>query len=74
MNTARVKIRVIMNGNGDWAAYSWGSAALGATDEENLDGVLYDMMGDKDTGNVRFAYVTADVPLPEDAEVIGTVE
>jgi hypothetical protein len=69
MATKQIKIRVLVNSNGDWAAYSWSDST-----PDDCEEVLFDMMGDKDVWNVQFVNVVVDIPVPEEATVEGQVE
>jgi hypothetical protein len=62
VKTRRVRIKVIMNSEGQWGSYSWHNC----TDDEP-DEVPYDMMGENDILTARVFWVNADLPLPPDA-------
>lgn len=60
-HTTRVRVKVLINAFGEWAAYGWTTA-----DNNDADDVLYDMLIDKDTSTARAYWLVADIPLPPD--------
>ena len=62
--TTRVRIKVLINSEGKYAAYGWDAAEDGEPDE-----VLYDMMDGKDTATAREFWVTAEIPTPQPVEI-----
>ena len=64
-----VRIKVLINSDGRYAAYGYTEA-----DRDSYDQVLYDMMSGEDDANTREYFVTAMVPTPERLEVVGEVE
>lgn len=68
MSTITIKIHVLANAQGKWAAYAWTDSTKDGADE-----VLYDMMSDTDTETARAYVVTAEISLPEPEVVIGVV-
>lgn len=64
--TTRVRIKVLLNAEGKWAAYGWTNATDGDQDE-----VLYDMMSGEDTTSAREFWVSADLELPQPIEIEG---
>ena len=68
--TTRVRIKILVNGKGEYAAYGFD-----AVQNDEADEVLYDMMCSKDTATAREFWVTADIPIPQPVEVTAaTVE
>lgn len=61
----KVRIAVAITKGGRWAA----QGCVDSTDPE-VAGWAYEML---DEDNAAICWVTADVPIPEDAEVVGTV-
>jgi hypothetical protein len=61
--TQRVRVKLLINSQGEWVAYGWSGAG-----DDDPDGVLYDMMSDKDTDYAHTVFLTAEVPLPARAE------
>jgi hypothetical protein len=64
-----VRVRLLINADGKWAAYGWTAA-----NEEEADEVLFDMMGDNDVMSARSYYLTARIPLPQSHEIAAAVE
>lgn len=52
----KIRIRLMMNADGEWAAYGWNGASEGDETE-----VLYDMLSSYDTSNVRTYDLTAEI-------------
>jgi hypothetical protein len=69
MNKVRVRVRVLLNAEGKWAAYGWTDAT-----DDDCDSVLYDMMGAEDTLSARAYYLTAEIEIPRPVEVAAQVE
>jgi hypothetical protein len=69
METVRVRVRLMIDSKGKWAAYSYS----GCTDDE-ADSVLFDMLPDGEIETARIFVLTADVPMPEIPEIPADVE
>lgn len=68
--TTRIRIKVLVNSDGEYAAYGFDGADVGVLDE-----VLDDMMSEKDSASAREFWVTADIPMPQPIEIAAsTVE
>jgi len=63
-----IKIYVLANAEGKWAAYGWTDGTARSADE-----VLYDMMSNADPDSAKAYLVTAEIPLPEPEKIIGVV-
>ena len=63
-----VRVKVIINADGEWAAYSH------THDTDDSDGVLYDMMDGQDIESARSFYLVADIPLPKSVEIHAKLE
>jgi hypothetical protein len=59
VKTQPVRIKVLLNAAGEWAAYGYNECERGDPDE-----VLCDMMSDKETDTARMFWVNAELPLP----------
>ena len=68
MDTVTVRVRLLMNADGKWAAYGY-TVATGDDEDE----VLYDMMSSEDTSSARSFYLTAQVPKPQVFDVPAEV-
>ncbi len=62
--TTEVRIKVMVNKDGRWAAYGYTDATDGDPDD-----VLYDMMSGEDTTTAREFWITASVPTPQAVEI-----
>jgi hypothetical protein len=62
--TVRVRAKVLVNGDGQYAAYGFADA-----DEGTIDDVLSSMMDDHDTFTARSYWLVADIPLPQTVEI-----
>ena len=70
--TIKVRIAVAMGQNGFWNSCGWGGPNNVIHDSE-LAQIAWD--GNEDaTGNETTAFVTAEIPIPEETEVEGVVE
>lgn len=68
--TTRIRIKVLINAEGKFAAYGYTSAVDGEQDD-----VLYDMMSGEDTATAREFWVNAEIPTPQVVEIeAATVE
>lgn len=68
--TTRVRIKVLVNADGRYAAYGYTDA-----DANGYDDVLYDMMSDEEITSAREFVVTAEIPTPKAVEIeASTVE
>ena len=65
--TIEIKIHVIANADGKWAAYGWTEGMADA--RENLQC----MMENVSPAPEKFYVVTVEIPLPQAEEVIGVV-
>lgn len=66
----KIRIAVAVANDGSWYASSWGNAAEHNTVNEYLADGLPEHVKD---GGYHVVYVEADVPLPSNAVVPGTV-
>ena len=66
----KVKARIPLgvDSQGRWYAYGWSTGSVGAAQD-----VIYDMASDTDD-NLVWRFVNAEIELPDDQEVGGTVE
>lgn len=62
----RVRIAVVVDGDGGWSASGWSNADDGEAENEAVKWL--------DDFNYRTSYVVADVALPDVAEVEGRVD
>ena len=72
MKTEKVRVRILINKDGEWAAYGWKGASPG--DEEDT---LYDCLQAYDIGVSRILDLVAEVPVPDVEEIpviVATVE
>lgn len=65
-DTIQLRIFVLANAEGKWAAYGWAEA-----NKDEADEVLYDMMSGTEVDTARCYVVTAEIPLPKPHEVVG---
>lgn len=56
--TAKVRVRLMLNADGNWAAYGWDGADPGDEHE-----TLYAMMEASNTDNVRFFDLVTELPI-----------
>lgn len=73
MKTVQVRIAVVVNEEGEWAASGWGHAEAGLGPEEGIvmDAALE--LLNQGPEERRF-WLTAELPLPTTAELTATVE
>jgi hypothetical protein len=67
--TVKVRIAIAVDREGKWAAYGFSRTDGSPANEEAWEIVL-DIVDD---GEARY-WVTAELPVPEDADVVGSVE
>lgn len=68
-DTVRVRIKLLMNAGGKWAAYGWNDAT-----DDDATGALYAMMGDEEVDTARTFYLIAEIPKPQPVEIAASVE
>ena len=75
-NTIPVRIAVALDASGNWSAIGWSDKQAMADDKPVEKQAVEDLLkdGGYDEGPVGVVWVTANVPLPQEAEVHGEVE
>jgi hypothetical protein len=68
MRTEKIRVRVLINKDGQWAAYGWKGASPG--DEEDT---LYVCLQEYDVTTSRMVDLTAEIPVPEIEEIMTVV-